>query len=225
MIAAFTIFYDVAILARKGTFYAGHSKNKLVALTFDDGPSPRWTPQILSALKQAGIKATFFMVGEHVQKYPDIARSVVSEGHEVGNHSYSHHVFHYYKTNEITDEIKETEQVIRETTGVTTNYFRPPRGWLTKSGKNIINKLGYKVVLWSLNSKDWVTFDSKHIVKYLVRNIRSGDIILFHDSGGIMGLGTEGGGRHETIKTIPRLAKELREKGYKFVTVKELFKS
>ena len=220
-ISIFAIFYDEAVLVRKGTFYAGNSKEKLVALTFDDGPSLDWTPKILDALKRADIKATFFMLGAHVKKYPDIARLVVRQGHEVENHSYSHHVLLYYKPEELKKEIKDNEQIIREITGITTRYFRPPKAWVTKKEKKIINDMGYKIVLWSLNSKDWVRFDDKYVVRYIVKNIRPGDILLFHDSGGVMG--TEGGNREETVKTIPRLVKKLHQMGYKFVTVEEMF--
>jgi peptidoglycan-N-acetylglucosamine deacetylase len=220
--AVFTVFYDEAVLLRKGTFYAGNTKEKLVALTFDDGPSLLWTPKILDALRRSGIKATFFMLGEHVRKYPDIARLVVSGGHEIGNHSYSHHVLFYYKKEELTSEIKKAEQEIKDVTGVTTKYFRPPKAWLTNAEKNRINELGYKVVLWSLNSKDWVNFDDKYIVKYLVKHVRPGDIILFHDSGNVFS--AEGGNREETVKAITQLAEKLRQMGYKFVTISELVK-
>ena len=223
LFAAFTVFYDQAVLVRRGTFYIGNSKDKLVALTFDDGPSPDWTPKVLDALKQADVKATFFMLGKHVQEYPDIARLVASQGHEIGNHSYSHHVLIYYTKNELINEIKEAEQVIKKVTGVTTKYFRPPKAWLTQAEKETIKALGYQVVLWSLNSKDWVTFDEKYIVRYLVKHIQPGDIILFHDSGGTFS--TEGGNREETVKTIPRLVEKLREKGYKFVTISEMLEA
>lgn len=82
--------------------------------------------------------------------------------------------------------------------------------------------MGYKIVLWTLNSKDWVTFDDRYMVSYLIKNMRSGDIILFHDSGGAFS--TEGGDRSETLKTIPRLIEKLREEGYRFVTISELLK-
>ena len=219
-VALFCIFFDEAWLVRKNTIFRVDTHDKVVALTFDDGPSPVWTPKILDELKKANIKATFFMLGEHVAKYPEIARRVAQEGHEIGNHTYDHHVLLYYKLDKLTKEIKDTERIIQKTTGQTTRYFRPPKAWLTNEEKKKIESLGYKVVLWSLNSKDWVTFDDKYIVRYIVRNIRSGDIILFHDSGGVFG--TEGGNRHETVITIPGLVKKLTEKGYKFVTISEL---
>ncbi|MDD5156324.1 MAG: polysaccharide deacetylase family protein [Candidatus Omnitrophica bacterium] len=219
-IAAFTVFYDQAVLVRKGTLYRLASSDKVVALTFDDGPSPVWTPKILDALKKADVKATFFMLGEHVEKYPQIAKRVAEEGHEIGNHTYDHHVLIYYKPEELLKEIKDAERVIQKATGKTTIYFRPPKAWLTAQEKKEIKELGYKIILWSINSKDWVTFDDKYIVKYIARNIQPGDIILFHDSGGVFS--TEGGDRRETVSTIPRLAEKLRQMGYRFVTISEL---
>ncbi len=218
--ALFCIFFDEAVIARRSTIYREPTDVKVVALTFDDGPSPAWTPKILDALKEAGVKATFFMLGDHVARYPEVARRVAQEGHEIGNHSYDHHVLIYYKPEELEKEIKDTEKVIKEVTGETTRYFRPPKAWLTEKEKEEIKGMGYRVVLWSLNSKDWVTFDDKYIIRYIVRNIRPGDIILFHDSGGVFG--TEGGNRKETVKTIPRLVEKLKEKGYRFVTISEL---
>jgi len=219
-VVLFCVFFDEAVLVRKGTIFNHFCNGKVVALTFDDGPSPIWTPKILDELKKANIKATFFMLGEHVEKYPELARRVAEEGHEIENHSYDHHVLIYYKLEELEKEIKDTERIIQKVTGKTTRYFRPPKAWLTAQEKKKINELGYKVILWSLNSKDWVTFDDKYIVKYIVRHIKPGDIILFHDSGGVFS--TEGGDRHETVKTIPRLVEALTKKGYRFVTISEL---
>lgn len=221
--ALFCIFFDEAVLVRKGTIYRLPTRDKVVALTFDDGPSPKWTPQILAELKRADIKATFFMLGEHVAKYPQIARQVADAGHEIGNHSYTHHVLIYYTEEELEEEIRDSEKIIREVTGYATRCFRPPKAWVTNKEKQKIRDMGYSVVLWSLNSKDWVTFDDKYIVKYIVRNIRPGDIILFHDSGGAFS--TEGGDRSETVRSIYRLTERLREKGYSFVTVSELIKN
>jgi peptidoglycan/xylan/chitin deacetylase (PgdA/CDA1 family) len=223
-VAIFVIFFDQAILVRKGTIYRiNNGGKKLVALTFDDGPSPVWTPQILEELRKAGVKATFFMIGRHVRSYPEIARRVVQEGHEVANHTYNHNVLVYFKDEELEKEIRDTESAIKEVTGQVTRYFRPPKAWLTGREKKKIKKMGYEIVLWSLNSKDWVTFDDKYIIRYLVRNIRPGDIILFHDSGGAFSI--EGGDRHETVLTIPRLVEKLGQQGYRFVTITELLEN
>lgn len=219
-IASFCIFFDEAVLVRKKSVFHVNRAEKVVALTFDDGPSPLWTSKILDELKSANIKATFFMLGEHVAKYPEIARRVAEEGHEIGNHTYDHHVLLYYTLEELEKEIKDTERIIQKATGKTTRYFRPPKAWLTAQEKEKIKELGYRVILWSLNSKDWVTFDDKYIVEYLAGHVHPGDIILFHDSGGVFS--AEGGDRHETVKTIPRLVDKLRQMGYKLVTISEL---
>lgn len=218
----FTIFFDQAIIVRKDTIYHIQSNQKVVALTFDDGPSPIWTPQILDALKAVNVKATFFMLGMHVQRYPEIARRVADEGHEIGNHTYDHHGLIYYKPEELNRQIKDTERVILNVTGEKTKYFRPPKAWITGQEKKQLIDLGYETVLWSLNSKDWVTFDDRYIIKYILHHLRPGDIILFHDSGGVFR--PEGGNREETVKTIPHLVQLLRERGYRFVTISELLK-
>src|SRR3989338_5291924 len=107
-----SIFFDQALLTRRGTIYRIKTAGKKIALTFDDGPSPVWTPLILDELKKAGIKATFFMIGHHVKKYPEIAQRVAQEGHEIGNHGYAHTVILYYTPTEVEEEIKYTEHVI-----------------------------------------------------------------------------------------------------------------
>ncbi|HBO96697.1 MAG TPA: chitooligosaccharide deacetylase [Candidatus Omnitrophica bacterium] len=214
------VFFDHSVLTRHGTIYRGKTSRKIVALTFDDGPAPVWTPQILDELKKADVKAAFFMVGHHVQKYPDIARRVAREGHTIGNHGYAHSVILYYTPAEIEEEIKYTEHVIREVTGKTTTMFRPPKAWLRDSTKDKIRSMGYEVVLWSLNSKDWVGFPHRWIVRYLAARVRGGDILLFHDSGNIFA--REGGDRSQTVRAVALLIKILREKGFSFVTLEEM---
>lgn len=218
----FTIFFDQAVIARRDTIYHVPSSEKVVALTFDDGPSPKWTPEILDVLKAGQAKATFFMLGEHVEQYPEVARRVVLEGHEIGNHTYDHHVLIYYKTQELEKELSDAQAAIYKATGLTTRYFRPPKAWLTESEKKDIKRLGYEIILWSLNSKDWVTFDYRYIVKYILHYVQPGDILLFHDSGGVFK--TEGGNRKETVKAVALLIEKLRARGYRFVTISELLK-
>ncbi len=222
MVVGFCIFFDQAVLTRRETIYRVKTKQKIVALTFDDGPSPEWTPKILDELKEANIKATFFMIGHHVKKYPDIARRVAAEGHTIGNHTYAHSMILYYTPEEVEEEIKYTELIIKEVTGQKTKYFRPPKAWIMNSMKEKVKAMGYEVILWSLNSKDWVTFNHRYIVKLLSLRVRSGDILLFHDSGNVVS--TEGGDRAQTVASIPLLAKRLRQKGFEFVSIEEMLK-
>jgi len=219
-VGCFCVFFDQAILNRKGTIYRVKSDKKQVVLTFDDGPSAEWTPKILDELKKADIKATFFMIGHHVMKYPEIAKRVAEEGHTVANHGYAHEVMLYYKPAEIEEEIKYTEHVIKEITGKTTTLFRPPKAWLRKNIKEKIKSMGYEIILWSLNSKDWVNFNHKTIAKYISNNVKNGDILLFHDSGNVFS--REGASRLQTVKSITLLARMLREKGFEIVPIEEL---
>ncbi|MDO8489562.1 MAG: polysaccharide deacetylase family protein [Candidatus Omnitrophota bacterium] len=219
-LSLFTVFFDQAVIVRRDTIYRVLSKEKVAALTFDDGPSPVWTPQILAVLKAADVKATFFMIGEHVQRFPELAKSVAEQGHEIGNHTYDHRGIFYYKPDELDKEVKEAEEIIKSVTGIKTKYFRPPKAWLTRQEKFQLKDMGYETVLWSLNSKDWVTFDDRYIVKYILHHIQPGDILLFHDSGGVFK--PEGGNRKETVKAVSRLIDKLKEQGYRFVTISQL---
>lgn len=220
---AFCVFFDQAIFTRNGTIYKINTQDKVIALTFDDGPSSIWTPQILNILKEHNVKATFFMIGKHVEKYPEIVKRIAQEGHEMGNHTYLHHVLIYYTDDELQLELSHTKSLIEKITGKSVELFRPPKAWLTTNEKEYIKNMGYKTILWNLNSKDWVTlFSEDYIIKHLTKKIRPGSIILFHDSGGIFSI--EGGNRSNTIKSVLRLINELKSKGYKFLTVSELLK-
>jgi peptidoglycan-N-acetylglucosamine deacetylase len=218
--AVFSVFVDQALFVRGGTFYRAKTDEKVIALTFDDGPSPKWTSLILDELRDKGVKATFFMIGKHVQEYPDIARRVVAEGHDVGVHTFNHPVLLFSPAWHLEKELNDTQEMIKKVTGKTANLFRPPKAWLSGKEKAEINRLGYKTILWSLNSKDWVRFDDKHIRRYIYRNAKPGDIVLFHDSGGAFKI--EGGNRKQTTKTLPRLIEKLQQDGYRFVTISEL---
>jgi peptidoglycan/xylan/chitin deacetylase (PgdA/CDA1 family) len=215
-----SIFFDQAILNRAETIYKFPTKDKKIALTFDDGPSLKWTPLILDILKKENVKATFFMIGHHVQKYPQVARRVAEEGHTIGNHGYAHSVILYYTPAEIEEEIKYTEHVIREITGKTTRLYRPPKSWIKKDIKHKIKNLGYDIILWSLNSKDWVGFPSQSLVNFISKRVKAGDIILFHDSGNIVG--TEGGDRTQTVKAVQALIQTLKSRDFVFVPLEEL---
>ena len=219
-VGAFCVFFDQARLLRAGTIFRFKTNQKKVVLTFDDGPSPIWTPLILDELKKAGVKATFFMIGHHVKMYPEIARRVAHEGHTIANHGYAHSVILYYTKAEIEEEIKYTEHVIREITGKTTRFFRPPKAWSSPKMKQQIKSLGYDIVLWSLNSKDWVNFNHKSMVRYLGKKVQAGDVILFHDSGNVFS--QEGGNRRQTVKTIGLFVENLRAKGFEIVPLEEL---
>jgi peptidoglycan-N-acetylglucosamine deacetylase len=219
--AAFTLFFDQSVLVRKGAFWQAETTEKVVALTFDDGPS-EWTSMILDELKKADIRATFFVLGNQTERFPVLVRRVRDEGHEIGNHSSSHRNLFFRNRSFLETEIRGAERSIRNACGVTTRIFRPPKAWLSGGGKKIIGEMGYRIILWTISSKDWAFKDESRIVRRILKNIRPGAILLFHDGGGVFGY--EGGNRSATVKSIPLLAEALKLDGYRFVTIHELIK-
>ena len=187
--------------------------NKKIALTFDDGPHPRYTPQILDILAEYGIKATFFEVGENVIYYSDAARRVAAEGHEIGNHTYTHPHIKNLNEAQLSEETSRCESAITNVTGVKPRLFRPPEGVVDTAVKTWATKNGYSVVLWSVDTRDWAGTSVEEMVKNVDENAHSGSIILMHDYVSR---------RSHTIEALRKIIPMLLDKGYEFVTVSEL---
>ena len=189
------------------------SQHKAIALTFDDGPWPTTTIQILDILKKNNIKATFFWVGRYLQTYPELGKQVVAAGHAIGNHTWSHQ---YIKYNEdsAAREIDRTSSLIEELTGLKTLMFRPPGGILNNGLAAYAHKNNYAVVLWSADSLDWRT-PTQSLMDNVMKQANSGGIVLMHDGGG---------NRSRTVQALPDIIARLRKEGYHFVTVPELLK-
>ncbi len=189
-------------------------REKAIALTFDDGPWPRTTEQVLDILKQNDIKATFFWISKNVKNRPEIAQLVVDAGHVIGNHTW-HHWYKRMDPATAAREIEDTAAQIYETTGVKTFLFRPPGGILNNGPASYAEQKNYAVMTWSADSRDW--FYRRTSPSVLVNNVlkeaRPGGIVLMHDGGG---------NRSKTVKALPEIIAGLRQRGYKFVTVPEL---
>lgn len=184
-----------------------------IALTFDDGPHPRYTPQILDILDEYNIKATFFIVGVNAKNYPDTMEEVIKRGHEIGNHTYSHP--HVSCLNSITlkDEVEKCESTVYGLTDYKTKLFRPPEGMIDADVRQVLRSLDYKVILWDIDTRDWAHVSPEEIAENVTDNISSGDIILMHD------YIAYDSPTPEAMKIfIPKLLK----KGYKFVVISEL---
>ena len=201
-------------------FRKGPPEAKVVALTFDDGPDPRFTPEILEILAEEEVKATFFMVGKHVDRYPYLARKIMAAGHEIGNHTYNHANLFQALPAHITAEIERGEEAIFKATGQRPSLFRPPRGLCEAKLLEETKDRGYTVVLWSLSSNDWLEMRPVDISRRILQNVTPGDIILFHDSGNI--IRAEGGERLPTVRSLKTVLTGLKKEGYDFVTVTEL---
>ena len=183
-----------------------------IALTFDDGPHPINTPKILDILSTYGIKATFFEIGENVGYYTEVSRRVLEEGHEIGNHTFSHPNMSKEKTN-LAAEIKKCEDAIENHLGYKSHLFRPPEGVVDASIKDAACKSGYNVILWSIDTRDWAKTPKNTIISEVMKNIHPGAIILMHDYTGK---------DCHTVEALDELIPKLIAQGYSFVTVSEL---
>ncbi|OPA80643.1 polysaccharide deacetylase [Paenibacillus selenitireducens] len=194
---------------------------KLVALTFDDGPDPNQTPEILDLLKKYDAKATFFVVGKKVALQPELLKREAKEGHEIANHTYNHIYFNYkVPVNKLEKEISDTHALIAKHTGQQPHLFRPPGGMFNEQLIQLAKEKGYLVVLWSWHqdTKDWRSPGVNFIVQKVLNNIRGGDIILFHDW-------VEGPKHSQTVEALKIILPALQEKGYSFVTVSQLIET
>ena len=182
-----------------------------IAMTFDDGPHPVLTPRLLDILKARGIKATFFLIGQNAAEYPDIVRRIAAEGHEIGNHSWSHPQLTKLSFPSLREEIERTSSTIAEIVGKPPLILRPPYGATTDYINHWINReFGMKVILWSVDPLDWKYRNSARVERQIVAGARPGAIILSHDIHGT------------TVAAMPEVFDSLLGKGYKFVTVSEL---
>lgn len=189
------------------------SRCKDIALTFDDGPNQEFTPRVLEILKENNVKATFFLVGKQVEQNKDLAGRIVSDGHSVGLHSYSHYKFGRLDTKGRADEIAKSRNALAKEIGVTTNLFRPPQGAVSIGQLFYCLKNRIVTVLCSVDSMDYLNDGIDKIRQRFAGNsIRGGDIILFHDDNEAM------------VKALPEILYGLKEKNYNFATVEEMLK-
>lgn len=182
-------------------------QKKKIALTFDDGPHPQYTPEMLSVLKERNVKATFFLLGEEVEKYPEIVKQLQEEGHVVGNHSYKHEQLSKLTMEQACKQVNRTNDLIYDITGVYPSYLRPPFGdWHEK----LDCEVNMVEVLWDVDTLDWSSKNHASIVQKVINNVKENDIILMHDG-------------YETSVTAAReIIDTLQKQGYEFVTVDEI---
>jgi peptidoglycan/xylan/chitin deacetylase (PgdA/CDA1 family) len=183
----------------------------VVALSFDDGPSPANTPVLLELLARHGALATFFVVGEEVERHPELARELVAAGHELGNHSFSHPNPLALPDQELAGEFARGAEAIELATGRRPEVLRPPYG---KRAGDLAALCGSRAVLWSIDSGDTAGFTADRVAREVTANVRSGDVVLMHDGGG---------DRPTTIAATGRILENLGARGYRFVTVSQLF--
>ncbi len=185
---------------------------KAIALTFDDGPWPRTTSQVLEILKKEDIKATFFWVGQYLAAHPEIAQQVIADGHAIGNHTW-HHWYRQMSQPTAAHEIEDTAKLIYKTTGIKTLAFRPPGGLLNNGVVDYAKEQNYVTVMWSVDSMDYRPYSAEQLVRNVIRKAEPGGIVLMHDGGG---------NRATTVQALPQIIAQLKQLGYNFVTVPQL---
>ncbi|MDF2787161.1 MAG: polysaccharide deacetylase/glycosyl transferase, group 2 family protein [Neobacillus sp.] len=198
----------------------GKSESKEVVLTFDDGPDPAYTPQILDILNKNQIKGTFFIVGENAMLHPELVKRMHNEGHEIGNHTFTHPDIESITSFQTRMELNANQRLFQGITGHSMTLFRPPYVADAKpnSSDKLLpmlqaQKLGYTMVGELIDSEDWQGYSSDEIVNRVLDKLPEGNIILLHDSGG---------DRSNTVKALPIIINELKKRGYTFTTVADL---
>lgn len=185
----------------------GNEGGKKIALTFDDGPHPYYTEQLLKGLKERNAKATFFITGKNAESYPEIVKRIYEDEHLIGNHTYNHTQLTSKNRESFKEEIIKTNEVIKAVTGEDVIYVRPPYGSWNKEFEKELNMFP---VLWTIDPLDWCSHDVSRIVKNVCAKVEENDIILMHDQ------------YKTTVTAALKIVDELTEEGYEFVTVDEL---
>lgn len=197
-------------------FLQGPTHQKRVALTFDDGPDPRFSNDVLDVLKQYNVPATFFVLGSKAVANPEIVKRMQNEGHVIGNHTYAHPNLVKESDLGLEREVTRTEDALNDIIGYRTKLFRPPYGFLYNELVEKLSEMNYYVIAWSVDSLDWQEDPPEVIASNVVDNIHPGAIILMHDGA------ESGGNRTNTIESLHQIIPKLQEQGYEFVTVPEL---
>ncbi|MEH1798280.1 MAG: polysaccharide deacetylase family protein [Nostoc sp.] len=187
-------------------------EQKVIALTFDDGPWPESTAQVLDILKKNQIKGTFFLIGQNVKNYPGLVKREIAEGHVIGNHTW-HHWYQFLNPQAAAYEIDHTADLIYQVTGIKTNLFRPPGGIMHNGVASYARNSKYAIIRWSSDSVDYSRPAVPKLINNVFKRAKPGGIVLMHDGGG---------NRSKTVQALPEIIANFRKQGYRFVTIPEL---
>lgn len=190
---------------------SGNTAKPAIAISFDDGPLPAYTPSILASLEQENVPACFFCIGKNVSSHPELTKQIVKQGHIIGNHSFTHHgMFDLYSASRMQAELETTNQLIWELTGKKVRFFRPPYGVTNPNLAKAIKKTGMTTIGWNIRSMDTVAKDERGLLEKLWKQVKPGAIVLFHDTKLI------------TDRILPQFIAGVRNRGFEIVPIDEL---
>jgi peptidoglycan-N-acetylglucosamine deacetylase len=198
---------------RQNIFFNGNTSLHEIALTFDDGPQPIYTLQVLHILQAYGVKATFFCIGRQIPRYASIVEQVSHAGNVIADHTWDHFDLTKLSIASMQWELNGTANEIEQVTGVRPVLFRPPYGFINTTVKNMSAQLGLTPVMWNVDPNDWRLPGTNAIVQRVLANTGNGSVILMHDGGG---------NRSQTVQALPQIISGLQQRGFRFVTVPQL---
>lgn len=214
LLAIGTLYVQVADVVAGGPIAIAGTRTdqKVVALTFDHSWGNKFTPSILDTLQRNNLKVTFFIMGPWAQKYPDIARRMVSDGHEIASHGYRHENYGDMSPDWVREDIQKAHALIKDVTGADPSLIRPPNGHYSQKSLKVTDELGYKTIIWNVDSLDWKNPGRDVIIDRVMKRIKPGAIILMHASDTPV----------QTAEALPILLDRIKADGYQIVTVGEL---
>ncbi len=203
------------------TFIGLGNGSKLLALTYDDGPNDPWTGHLLDVLARHDVRATFFMLGRHVQQRPEIARLVAQAGHVIGNHTFSHPNLIFSSPAQIASQIDDCDSALADAVGEHSRLFRPPFGGRRPDVLSAVRHKGLVPVMWSVSAYDWNADPADKVERKVASQVRGGDVILMHD-GGHLALGAD---RSASVAATDLIIRRYKGEGYRFITVPEMMEA
>lgn len=214
LLAIGTLYVQVADVVAGGPIAIAGTRTdqKVVALTFDHSWGNKFTPSILDTLQRNNLKVTFFIMGPWAQKYPDVARRMVSDGHEIASHGYRHENYGDMSPDWVREDIQKAHALIKDVTGADPSLIRPPNGHYSQKSLKVTDELGYKTIIWNVDSLDWKNPGRDVIIDRVMKRIKPGAIILMHASDTPV----------QTAEALPILLDRIKADGYQIVTVGEL---